>query len=113
MRGPVNVADARPAVTRDLVHALFAAANRPIRIVPMPGLPAAAVATGAATAWRALRRPAAPPITRCAVSRLRGPFVLDLGRLHHELGIRPDRDPVQAIRAGELDLTPRRRDRRL
>lgn len=90
--GPVNVADATPSSPAALVTALGAARGAPITVIPVP----AALAEGAAAAIQAVylasgtRRE--PPLTRYAVAAFVRPHVLDLARLHGELGIAPDRD---------------------
>lgn len=91
VRGPMNVADATPVAPADMLLAVFDALGLRTRIWSIP-VPIGWLIAGAAEgAWRVTRRPDAPPLTRYAVSHLAGPFVLDLTRLHAELGIRPDR----------------------
>jgi len=100
VRGPVNVADATPRSPGELLMALFAARNEPLRIVGLPSR----LADGAAIALESVYRLAGtrrePAITRYAVSALAAPVVLDLARLHGELCISPDVD--LAAKAGEL-----------
>jgi Nucleoside-diphosphate-sugar epimerases len=92
VRGPVNVADATPVRACDLLDATFAAMGLPTKIVPLP-LPLAWTAAGIFEwSYRFARLPSPPPLTAYAVSHLAWPFVLDLGRLDEQLGIRPDRD---------------------
>jgi 2-alkyl-3-oxoalkanoate reductase len=89
--GPLNVADATPVRARDLLEAAFAAMGLRTRIVTVP-LPLAWAAAGLfETSYRVARWVDPPPVTAYAVSHLAWPFVLGLGRLEAELGIRPDR----------------------
>jgi nucleoside-diphosphate-sugar epimerase len=101
--GPVNVADATPRSAAELLEALFAARGRPLRIVPVPGRLTDVLARAVEAAWRHARVEREPPLTRYAVAQLAAPIVLDLGRLHRDLGIRPDADVSQRARelAGE------------
>jgi 2-alkyl-3-oxoalkanoate reductase len=90
-RGPVNVADATPVRARDLLGAAFDAIGLPTRIVTLP-LPIAWTAASLVEwTYRLAGSARRPPVTRYAVSHLAWPFVLDVGRLESELGIRPDR----------------------
>ena len=91
VRGPMNVADATPVRPRDLLAAAFAALGLPTRIATLPRPIAWPAATVFEAAWRATRRSTPPPLTTYAVSHLAWPFVLDLGRLEGELGIRSER----------------------
>jgi nucleoside-diphosphate-sugar epimerase len=89
--GPLNVADATPVRACDLLEAAFAGLGLPTKIVTMP-LPLAWAAAGMFEwTYRVARRSSPPPLTAYAVSHLAWPFVLDVGRLEAELGIRPDR----------------------
>jgi len=91
VRGPLNVADATPVRACDLLEAAFGALALPTTIVPLP-LPLAWTAAGIVErSYRLARRAGPPPLTGYAVSHLAWPFVLDLGRLEEQLGIRPDR----------------------
>lgn len=90
--GPVNVADATPVVPAVLVEELFERLYRPVRIVPVPAVAAGVAATVVERAWRLARLPVEPPLTRYAVAAFTEPVVLDLTRLHEELGVTPDAD---------------------
>ncbi|MEI7745099.1 MAG: NAD-dependent epimerase/dehydratase family protein [Chloroflexota bacterium] len=90
VRGPVNVADATPRSPRELLVALFAARNEPLRIVGVPGRLADGAAFALESTYRLAGTRREPPITRYAISALVAPVMLDLARLHAELGIRPD-----------------------
>ena len=104
--GPVNVADATPRSASELLAALFAARRRRLRIVPVPAALVWAGATVVEAAWHSAHLHREPPVTRYAVSALATPIVLDLDRLHEELGIAPDAD-VEAG-AAELAASPLR-----
>ena len=90
--GPVNVADATSLAPSVLLARLFAALDRPVRIVGIPVVAADAAASVVEAMWRAAGRRAEPPITRYAVAAFGRPLVLDLTRLHDELGVAPDAD---------------------
>lgn len=103
VRGPVNVADATPRSPRELLMALFAARNEPLRIVGVPGRLADGVAIALESTYRLAATRREPPITRYAISALAASVVLDLARLHDELGIIPDVDLVSKV--GQLART--------
>src|SRR4051794_32546841 len=103
VRGPVNVADASLHTASALLTALLGTHGRPLRVVPVPDRLAWAGAALVERAWRVGRLRREPPLTRYAVSALISPIVLDLGRLHRELGVVPDVDVV--ARAAELAAT--------
>jgi nucleoside-diphosphate-sugar epimerase len=103
VRGPVNVSDATLRSPAELLMALFAARNEPLRILGVPGRLADGVAIGIEATYRLTRTRREPPITRYAISALSAPIVLDLTRLHNELGIIPDVD--LSLRARELAKT--------
>jgi nucleoside-diphosphate-sugar epimerase len=100
VRGPVNVADATPRSPAELLLALFAVRNEPLRIIGVPGRLADGVAVALEATYRLARTRREPPITRYAISALSAPVVLDLTRLHNELRIIPDVDLM--LRAREL-----------
>ena len=100
VEGPVNVADATPHSAAELLRRRFAARGRELRIVSVPGPVIEGVAAAIESVWRLAQTRREPPLTRYAVTQLTAPIVLDLGRFHHELGIRPDADVAQ--RALEL-----------
>lgn len=88
--GPVNVADATPVVPAALLEELFDRLYRPVRIVAIPSPLADAAAAVVELGWRVAPRRVEPPLTRYAVAALARPLILDLTRLHEELGARPD-----------------------
>jgi nucleoside-diphosphate-sugar epimerase len=94
--GPVNVADATPMTAARLLATLFEALDMSVRVVAVPSALAWAAAGAAEGVWRLTGIRSEPPLTRFAVAGLTQPFTLDLGRLHRELGIRPDVDVASA-----------------
>ena len=100
IHGPVNVADATQRSPEELLRAVFAARHVPLRVVGIPWRVAIAAAVVVEAAYRLARSRWEPPITRYAVGSLGAPMILDLGRLHRDLGIAPDVD--LGIRAIEL-----------
>ncbi len=100
VRGPVNVADATPRSPRELLLALFAARNEPLQVIGVPGRLADGVAIALESAYRLAGTRREPPVTRYAISAVAAPIVLDLGRLHAELGVSPDVD--LELKAGQL-----------
>lgn len=103
--GPVNVADATPAPTAHLLRVLFEALGMPVGIVPIPTAVASATAGVTEALWRLARPREEPPLTRYAVAAFARPFTLDLGRLHGELGVRPDVDLERAARELRASLS--------
>jgi nucleoside-diphosphate-sugar epimerase len=94
--GPVNVADATSTTSARLLGMLFDALGMTVRIVSVPTPLAWAAAGALENVWRLAGRKSEPPVTRYAVAGLARPFTLDLGRLHHELGVQPDVDVAEA-----------------
>ena len=94
--GPVNVADVTSTTAAQLLTTLFEARGMSVRIVAVPTSLAWAAASVAEGIWRLAGRHDEPPATRFAVAGLARPFTLDLGRLHRELGVRPDVDVAWA-----------------
>jgi len=95
--GPVNVADATPLAPSVLLTRLFGALGRPVRIVGIPVVVADAAALVVEALWGAAGRRAEPPVTRYAVAAFGRPLVLDLSRLHDELGIALDADVADGV----------------
>lgn len=92
VRGPVNVADATPHTPAELLVTVFAARGKSVRIVGVPGWLAEGAAMTLEVVHRTVRSRREPAMTRYAISALSAPVVLDLARLHDELGVRPDAD---------------------
>lgn len=105
--GPVHVADATPVPPTRVIAAAFRAAGRPVRITPIPGALAEAGAMALELAWRITGRTSEPPVTRYAVGAFSRPLVLDLTRLHRELGIAPDVDVAAAAAVLGAELRAR------
>jgi 2-alkyl-3-oxoalkanoate reductase len=95
--GPVNVADATPLAPSVLLARLFAALDCRVRLVGIPVVVAEAAAVLIETAWSAAGRRAEPPVTRYAVAAFGRPLVLDLSRLHGELGVVPDANASEGV----------------
>jgi 2-alkyl-3-oxoalkanoate reductase len=95
--GPVNLADATPLAPSVLLARLFAALDRPVRIVGIPVVVAGAAAIVVEALGSAAGRRAEPPVTRYAVAAFGRPLVLDLSRLHQELGVAPDADIAHGV----------------
>jgi 2-alkyl-3-oxoalkanoate reductase len=109
VRGPVNVADHTSRSPAELLTALYAAKGESLRIVAVPGRLADGLAWGLEAVYRLARTRREPPVTRYAISALAAPVVLDLARLHGELGILPDVEPAAgaAELAGAGQVAPR------
>ena len=90
------MADATPTTAARLLAALFEALDMSVRIVAVPSALAWATAAAVEGVWRLAGIGSEPPLTRIAVAGLAQPFTLDLGRLHRELGVRPDVDLAAA-----------------
>ena len=93
------VTDGPPAVFREFIGQLLATAGvaAPDRSVPPAAARIAAVV--AESAWRVLRLPGAPPITRTAVWLSSLECTVDTGRAERELGYRPVVTRVEGLAA--------------
>jgi nucleoside-diphosphate-sugar epimerase len=98
VRGPVNVADATPTTAAALIVTVAGALGIPMRVVPVPSTLAWAASGLVEAVWMVGRLRREPPVSRYAIAALARPFTLDLGRLHSELGVRPDVDVEAAGR---------------
>ena len=87
--GVYFVTDGEPVLFRDFVTRLLATqgVTPPDKSVP-PGL-ARALAFGSELAWRRLKRPGPPPLTRFAVWVSSQECTLDISRAERDLGYRP------------------------
>jgi nucleoside-diphosphate-sugar epimerase len=87
--GVYFVTDGEPVVFREFVSRMIQTQG----VEPPAGTLPAGVAGAAARlsegAWRALRRPGAPPLTRFSVWVSSQECTLDIGRAERELGYRP------------------------
>jgi len=92
-RGPDGavyfVTDGEPVVFRDFLTAMLGTRGvaMPDKSVPAPV--ARVVAAAAERAWRLLRRPGSPPLTRFAVWVSSQECTIDISRAERELGYRP------------------------
>jgi nucleoside-diphosphate-sugar epimerase len=83
------VTDGRPAVFREFVSRMLETQGVSIPDKSVPAPVARAAALGAERAWRLLRRPGSPPLTRFAVWASSEECTLDTSRAQSELGYRP------------------------
>jgi nucleoside-diphosphate-sugar epimerase len=99
--GVYFVSDGEPVVWREFLTALLATqgVSIPDRSVPAPV--AAGAARVAEGAWRVLRRPGSPPLTRFAVWVASQECTLDISRARAELGY----VPVRTRETGLTELT--------
>jgi nucleoside-diphosphate-sugar epimerase len=88
--GPVNVADATPVAPARLVEALADALGLRIRVAPVPVILAGVAGAAVEAVYAAAGSRREPPVSRYAVAAFAVPHVLDLHRLHGELGLAAD-----------------------
>jgi nucleoside-diphosphate-sugar epimerase len=86
------ITDGEPVVFREFVSAMIRTQDLepPTRSLPIPV--AAALARAGETAWRVLRRPGAPPLTRFAYWVSSQQCTIDISKARRELGYEPVRD---------------------
>ena len=103
--GVYFVTDGEPVEFRDFLTRMLETqgVSVPDKSVP-PGV-AAAAAAAAEGAWRLLRRPGAPPLTRFAVWVSSKQCTLDISRAREELGYRPVRSREDGL-AGLVEQPP-------
>jgi nucleoside-diphosphate-sugar epimerase len=101
--GVYFVTDGEPVVFRDFVTRMLATqgVDMPDKSVPA-GVASAAAAT-AERAWRLLRRPGSPPLTRFAVWVSSKECTLDISRARQELGYEPVRTREEGLDELRLD----------
>jgi nucleoside-diphosphate-sugar epimerase len=101
--GVYFVTDGEPVVFRDFVTLMLATqgVNPPDKSVPA-GVANAAAAT-AERAWRLLKRPGPPPVTRFAVWLSSKECTLDISRAREELGYRPVKSRDEGLAELRLD----------
>ncbi|MEU4830045.1 NAD-dependent epimerase/dehydratase family protein [Streptosporangium sp. NPDC023615] len=87
--GVFNVTDAEPVVLDDALRALLRERGLDAEPLYLPPGPAGALAAVAETAFRALRRPYPPRLTRYAVGHLAVERTLDITAARTRLGYRP------------------------
>jgi nucleoside-diphosphate-sugar epimerase len=89
--GVYFVTDGEPVVFRDFLTRMLATQGLSVPDKSVPSAVAAAAAAGAERAWRLLRRPGPPPLTRFAVWVSSKECTLDISRARTELGYEPVR----------------------
>jgi nucleoside-diphosphate-sugar epimerase len=87
--GVFNITDAEPVVLIDVLRELLAARGMRARIRHLPVAPATALATAAEAAYRLVRSPTPPRLTRYALSQLTVERTLDITAARTTLGYRP------------------------
>ncbi len=92
-----NVSNGAPVHVRTLLETLFSALAQPVRLVPLPRMPALALAT-LAERW-ALRQPGQPEprLSRYGVGVLGYSQTLDIGRARRELKYAPHTDLAASL----------------
>jgi nucleoside-diphosphate-sugar epimerase len=103
--GVYFVTDGEPVVFRDFLERMLATQGVS---APDKSVPAGVATTAAATAeraWRLLRRPGPPPLTRFAVWVSSKECTLDISRAREELGYEPVRTRDEGLAELRLDGT--------
>src|SRR5918999_133779 len=85
------VTDGEPVVFREFLERMLATQGVSVPDKSVPAAVASAAAAGAELAWRLLRRPGPPPLTRFAVWVSSKECTLDISRARTELGYEPVR----------------------
>jgi nucleoside-diphosphate-sugar epimerase len=85
------VTDGEPVVFREFLERMLATQGVSVPDKSVPAGVASAAAAGAERAWRLLRRPGPPPLTRFAVWVSSKECTLDISRARTELGYEPVR----------------------
>ena len=89
--GVYFVTDGEPVVFREFLERMLATQGVSVPDKSVPAGVATAAAAGAERAWRLLRRPGPPPLTRFAVWVSSKECTLDISRARTELGYEPVR----------------------
>ena len=87
-----NIADARIDILDAVLTALFDALGLPVRLLHIDRRLALPIATTLERAYRTLRLPEAPPLTRYLVSQLADDYTLDIAKARATLGYAPHSD---------------------
>lgn len=87
--GVFFVTDGEPVVFREFVSKMLATQGLPAPAKTLPAPVARAAALALERAWRLLRRPGSPPLTRFAVWVSSLECTIDIARATRELGYRP------------------------
>jgi nucleoside-diphosphate-sugar epimerase len=104
--GVYFVTDGEPVVFRDFVTRMLATQGVDMPDKAVPSGVATAAAVTAERAWRLLKRPGAPPLTRFAVWVSSKECTLDISRAREELGY----EPVRTREEGLAELAGSQRD---
>jgi nucleoside-diphosphate-sugar epimerase len=95
--GVYFVTDGEPVVFREFLERMLATQGVSVPDKSVPAGVATAAAAGAERAWRLLRRPGAPPLTRFAVWVSSKECTLDISRARKELGYEPVRTREEGL----------------
>jgi nucleoside-diphosphate-sugar epimerase len=91
------VTDGEPVVFREFLERMLATQGVSVPDKSVPAGVATAAAAGAERAWRLLRRPGPPPLTRFAVWVSSKECTLDISRARTELGYEPVRTREEGL----------------
>lgn len=92
-----NVSNGVPVQVRTLLETLFVALGREVRLVPLPRVPALALATLAEHLARLRPGQPEPRLSRYGIGVLSYSQTLDIGRARNELGYRPQADLTASL----------------
>jgi nucleoside-diphosphate-sugar epimerase len=95
--GVYFVTDGEPVVFREFLERMLATQGVSVPDKSVPAGVATAAAAGAERAWRLLRRPGPPPLTRFAVWVSSKECTLDISRARAELGYEPVRTREEGL----------------
>jgi nucleoside-diphosphate-sugar epimerase len=101
--GVYFVTDGEPVVFRDFVARMLATQGVSVPDKSVPAGVATAAAATAERAWRLLKRPGPPPLTRFAVWVSSKECTLDISRAREELGYRPVKSRDEGLAELRLD----------
>jgi len=101
--GVYFVTDGEPVVFRDFLERMLATQDVSVPDKSVPAGMATAAAVAAERAWRLLKRPGPPPITRFAVWVSSKACTLDISRAREELGYRPVKSRDDGLAELRLD----------
>jgi nucleoside-diphosphate-sugar epimerase len=101
--GVYFVTDGEPVVFREFVTEMLGTQGVAIPDKSVPAQLASAAAVAAERAWRTLRRPGSPPLTRFAVWVSSQECTIDISRARSELGYEPVKTRDQGMEDLRLD----------
>jgi nucleoside-diphosphate-sugar epimerase len=101
--GVYFVTDGEPVVFRDFLTLMLATQGVSVPDKSVPAGVATAAAAAAERAWRLLKRPGPPPLTRFAVWVSSKECTLDISRAREELGYRPIKSRDEGLAELRLD----------